>query len=387
MKNSGPKVLYGGVLMDKGERLAIDKILDSNWWGLSKEGKKFEKEIAAVQNVKYSVFVNSGTSALDLAIRALQLPKGSEVIVPACTFPTPISSIVREGLVPVVVDIDPFSYFISVEMVKKAVTKKTSAILIVYVAGLIGDLEGVMEVAREHNLKVIEDNCDGFGGLYKGKMIGSFGDVSAISTHAAHIISTGEGGVLFTDHYETAKIAYSIRDWGRITEMDDLETVLSELPRDHRRYFYTQHGSNYKPLELQAAMGRVQLKKLNRFKRLRKRNFEILYKELKPFEDQLILPESDKESEPCYFTFPLTLKSTSREKVLKMLDKYRIEWRPVLSSNISLQPGFKDHVVKRNGTPNADRLIHKGFWVPVHPQHTSKTMEYIARAIIKGIKG
>ncbi len=188
------KILYGGVSFEAEERKAIDSILDKNWWGIAEQCKLFEKELAQVQGVKRAIFVNSGTSALELGIRALQLPKGSEVIVPACSFPTPIASLINYGIKPVVSDIELGSYFLSPESVKKSISNKTSAIFLVYAAGLVGDLEAILKIARENKLKVIEDNCDGFGGTWNGKMLGSFGDFSAISTHAAHIISTGEGG-------------------------------------------------------------------------------------------------------------------------------------------------------------------------------------------------
>ena len=172
MKPINYKVLYGGVLFGNVERKAIEKVLDENWWGLADEGKKFEKELAEVQGVKRAVFVNSGSSALDIGIRALKLPKGSEVIVPACEFPTPVASLIREGLIPVVVDVDPESYFMPPELALKSISPKTKAILIVYAAGIVGDLEALLKIAKKYKLKVIEDNCDGFGGIWKGKNAG-----------------------------------------------------------------------------------------------------------------------------------------------------------------------------------------------------------------------
>src|SRR3989338_185659 len=143
------KVLYGGVLFGQAEKQAIGKVLDQNWWGLATEGKKFEQELAKTQGVKRAVFVNSGSSALDIGIRALKLPKGSEVIVPACEFPTPIASLIREGLIPVVVDVDPNSYFMLPELVLKSISQKTKTILIVYAAGIVGDLEAILKIAKK----------------------------------------------------------------------------------------------------------------------------------------------------------------------------------------------------------------------------------------------
>lgn len=251
MKNFVPgktRVLYGGVAFGKKERKAIDAILDKNWWGLSEQGKLFESELAKAQGVKRAILANSGSSALDLGIRALNLPKGGEVIVPACSFPTPIASLINCGLKPVVADIELGNYFFSPQSVEKSITSKTSAVFIVYVAGLVGKLDEILKIAKRNNLKIIEDNCDGFGGKWDGKMLGSFGEFSAISTHAAHIISTGEGGAVLTDNSDLANRALSIRDWGRILDFETRKKGLGAFPADHRRYIYSELGCNLKPL-------------------------------------------------------------------------------------------------------------------------------------------
>lgn len=380
------RILYGGVAFGKEERKAIDAILDKNWWGLYEQGKLFEKELAEVQGVKRAVVANSGSSALDLGIRALQLPKGSEVIVPACTFPTPIASLINHGLKPVVADIELGNYFFSLKSLKKSISKKTSAIFIVYVAGLVGKLDEVLKIARKNKLKVIEDNCDGFGGTWKGKMLGSFGEFSAISTHAAHIISTGEGGAILSNDNELTDRAMEIRDWGRILDFEDRKKGMGDFPADYRRYIYSQLGSNLKPLELQAAMGRVQLKRLPEFKKIRRRNAQILKKRLSAHQDKIILPQHSTEADVCWYTFPITLKGIPRKKVLEALDKANIEWRPILAGNIARQPAFIDHVVIRDKLENADLLLHNSFWVSVHPLHSPEVMEFVADTIKNALR-
>lgn len=380
------RVLYGGVDFGKKERKAIDAILDKNWWGLSEEGRLFEQELAKSQGVKKAVFVNSGSSALDIGIRAMQLPKGSEVVVPACTFPTPIASLINHGLTPVIADIELGNYFISPESLKKSISKKTSAILLVYVAGLVGQFEEILAIAKKNNLKVIEDNCDGFGGTWKGRMLGSFGEFSAISTHAAHIISTGEGGAVLTDNSDLADKVLSTRDWGRILDFENRKKGLGDFPADYRRYMYSELGSNLKPLELQAAMGRVQLRRLQEFKKARKRNAQVLKKLLSKYEDRIVLPVADPRANVCWYTFPITLKDIPRKKVLKALDKGNIEWRPILAGNIARQPAFIDYVIVRDKLTNADQLLHNSFWVSVHPTLSTDIMEFVADTIIKAIR-
>lgn len=378
------RVLYGGVSFGTRERKAINEILDRNWWGISEQGKLFEKELAKVQGVKRAVFVNSGTSALELGIRALRLPKGSEVIVPACSFPTPIASLINYGLKPVIADIELSNYFLSASSVEKSMSNKTSAIFLVYAAGLVGNLEAILTIAKKNKLKVMEDNCDGFGGTWKGKMLGSFGDFSAISTHAAHIISTGEGGAVLTDNTEVADRVLSLRDWGRILDFEDRKKGVGDFPAEYRRYIYGELGSNFKPLELQAAMGRIQLTRLPEFKKLRRRNAEVLTKILST-SDKIILPTYNPDADVCWYTFPITLKNGSRKKVLDNLDKANIEWRPILAGNVAKQPAFKNEVVVRDQLKNADQLIHQSFWVSVHPTHSVEVMEFVGNTIREAI--
>lgn len=379
------RVLYGGVAFGKEERKAIDAVLDRNWWGLAEQGKLFEGELAKAQGVKRAVLANSGSSALDLGIKALQLPYGSEVIVPACTFPTPIASLIRYGLKPVVADIEIGNYFFDPKSVERSISKKTSAILIVYVAGLVGRLDEVLNIAKKNRLKVIEDNCDGFGGKWNGRMLGSFGEFSAISSHAAHIISTGEGGAVLTDNPDLADRVLSIRDWGRILDFEDRKKGLGDFPADYRRYIYCELGSNLKPLELQAAMGRVQLKRLQAFKKIRRRNAEILRKMLSKYEDEIILPVSSPQADVCWYTFPITLKTVPRKKVLEALDKANIEWRPILAGNIARQPAFVEHIIVRDKLDSADKLLNQSFWVSVHPTLSVEVMKFVANTIKKVI--
>lgn len=379
------RIIYGGVLFGAQEKKAILSVLDRNWWGIAEEAKLFEGELAKMLGVKKAVFVNSGTSALDVGIRALKLPRGSEVIVPACTFPTPVASLILAGLKPVVVDVELGNYFLSPEALEKSVGKKTKAILVVYPAGLVGKLDKILAVARKHKLVVMEDNCDGLGGKWQGKLLGTFGAFSAISTHAAHIIATGEGGALFSNDKKLADIALSLRDWGRILDFETSDRKIGIFPPEYRRYIYQEIGSNLKPLELQAAMGRVQLRRLPEFKKVRARNAKILTRILKPLADELILPEPDPRANVCWYTYPIVLKKISRTKIIEALDKANIEWRPILAGNIARQPAYRQYVIKRRPTPNADKLITSGFWVSVHPRNSIKMMEYVGTTIAKTV--
>jgi CDP-6-deoxy-D-xylo-4-hexulose-3-dehydrase len=245
------------------------------------------------------------------------------------------------------------------------ITERTRAILLVYVAGNVSSLNETLFIAREHELMVFEDNCEGFGGSWDGCMLGSFGTFSAISTNAAHIISTGEGGVLFTDNAELEAIARSLRDWGRIDPRVHRDT---KLPEEYCRYTYMHAGYNFRPLELQAAMGRVQLSRLPEFKARRKEHFDTLMTRLQRHADKLILPTISRYADPSWFTFPFVLRSPFRRADLcKVLDEEQIEWRPLLAGNIGRQPAFEDQVVMRTPLPCADTIFEAGLWVSTHP--------------------
>lgn len=374
--------MYGGVDFGVAEREAIQHVLDRNWWGLAEEGDAFEKELAATAGVNHAIFVSSGSAALELGIVGSNLPRGSEVIVPACTFPTPVASLIRAELVPVIADIQEGTNFLDPDSLLRSLTPTTRAVLLVYVAGNVGRLDDVLAIAREHNLLVFEDNCDGFGGNWRGKLLGSFGCFSAISTHAAHIISTGQGGVVFTNDLNLAQTVRQLRDWGRDTAYASDVQIDAAMPREYHRYTYTNRGYNFQPLELQAAMGRVQLKRLEEFKACRKSNFEVLYTRFQRFSDRVTLPRVTKNSDPCWYTFPFVVgEDISRSMLTECLDRANIDWRPILAGNIARQPAFREHVVIRDRLKEADKIFERGLWLPVHPTHSSDAMHYIADVV------
>jgi len=372
-------IKYGGVVYEKEERAAIQRVLDRNWWLLAEEGDAFEKELAEYLGVKHAIFVNSGSSALLLTFLALARKRGinNEVIVPATCFPTDISALVYAGFKPVLVDVELDTFLIDPIEVEKAITDKTFGILAVHVAGNVCNMDALNKIAYEHDLKIIEDNCDGLGGDWDGEKIGSE-NISVASFHAAHIISTGQGGAVFTnDDYEASKVR-ELRDWGRMPDFDDNKESPAPLPKDYmQRYNYTELGFNLSPIELQAAMGREQLKKIGRFKKARKHNFEFLKENLEKSGYKVV--EKYDKADPCWFTCPfLVPKEVKRESVFKKLQESGIEFRNVLASNIKLHPGFR---WMYGLFPNANEIARRGLWIPVHPLVTQKDLEYIIKTI------
>lgn len=371
--------MYGGALIGKEEKKAIMKVVDSNWWPLAEEGVKMEKEAAKYLGVKHGILANSGSSAGLLALAALELPKGSEVIIPAVTFPTIFNIIVQLGLTPVVVDAKVGTYNLEPNEIEEALTKNTRAIICVHAVGNPCDMPKIMRLAKKHNLYVIEDNCDGWGGTIRNKKVGSFGHLSFTSFHAAHIVAMGQGGGVFTNDKELARKVRMYRDWGRQSDIKGRTNndKWPNLPKDQdARFIYEKLGWNLSPLELQAAMGRVQLKKTEMIKRKRARNFKYLYHELKKFDD-LIMPIWVNGAKPSWFSFPISVIS-KRAPLLELLERKGIETRSMFAGNILKHPGYKNVPHRVGGDlGEADWILEHSFWITVHPRYTPKDLKYI----------
>ncbi len=377
-------IKYGGAVCGVKEKNAIiksvNKSLKTGNWQQAEEGKLFEQECADFLHVKHAILTNSGSSAGLLALSALELPKGSEVIISAVTFPTIFNIILQCGLVPVVVDAKIGTYVFDIDEVEKAITPKTKAIIAIHAVGNPCDMPRLMKVARKHGIKVIEDGCDTWGGSINGKMIGSFGDLSITSFHAAHIVSMGVGGGVFTNSKLLAQRVRQYRDWGRQATTNKPHTCKS-LPADYNpRFVYDKIGYNFQILELQAAMGRVQLKKAKKTKAIRKANFDYLYKNLSKYPD-LIMPTSVKGSDVCWFSFPITvIGNIKRGDLVSYLEKRGIETRSMFAGNIIRHPAYL-YSEFRIGSKleDADYILANSFWISVHPSLTKQDREYIIK--------
>lgn len=383
------KIPYGGALITDEEKRAIMKVVDRNWWPLAEEGEKMEKEAAQFLGVKYGLLANSGSSAGLLALTALELPAGSEVIIPAVTFPTIFNIILQCGLVPVVVDSKIGTYNLDPRELEKAITSKTKAIICVHALGNPVDMPAVMKIAKKHNLYVLEDNCDGWGGVLNGKKVGSFGNISFTSFHAAHIVAMGQGGGVFTNDKELARKVRMYRDWGRQSYIKERTNnrKWKNLPEDYdARFIYEKVGYNLSPLELQAAMGRVQLRKADKIKRLRKHNFQYLYKHLSKYPD-LIMPVWSKDADPCWFSFPLSTQG-KRGPLVAHLERNGIETRSMFAGRIDLHPAYANMNIRKVGNlEEASWILHHSFWIGVHPRMTQEDREYVIKVFDDYYKG
>lgn len=372
-------IRYGGSVCDSTEEKAIIKSvkesIKSGNWQCGENGRKMEAEASKVLGVDYGILTNSGSSAGLLALSALELPKGSEVIISAVTFPTIFNIILQCGLVPVVVDAKVGTYTFDIDEVERAITKKTKLIIAIHPVGNPVDMPRLMKVAKKHKVLVMEDCCDTWGGSINGKMLGSFGDVSITSFHAAHIVSMGVGGGVFTNNKQIAENVRMYRDWGRKADVT-VQHKFKSLPKAYDpRFIYEKIGYNFQILELQAVMGRIQLKKAKKIKELRSKNFDYLVKELAQFDD-LIMPNVVEGADVCWFALPLTTVG-DRGALVAHLEANGIETRSMFAGNITRHPAYKNVKFKKKNLWEADYILNHSFWISVHPRLTQKDREYI----------
>lgn len=388
-----------GKVFDENELInLVDSSLEF-WLTASRYANQFESKLAEFIGAKHTLFTCSGSSANLLALASLTSPKlgdkrlgpGDEVITVAASFPTTVNPIIQQGLVPVFLDIEIGTYNIDASKLEDVISDRTKAIMIAHTLGNPFDLSKVLSIAEEHDLFVIEDCCDALGSKYKGKYVGTFGDLATLSFFPAHHITTGEGGAVITDNSELKKIVQSFRDWGRDcwceSGSDDtcgkrFEWQLGDLPYgyDHK-YIYSHIGYNLKALDLQAAIGLAQLQKLSYFIERRKENFERLYDGLKEHENYLILPKWLPESEPSWFGFPISVRDNapfSRNELVEFLEKNKIATRMLFAGNIVKQPAYKNVKYRVfDSLENTNFVMNNTFWTGVYPEINSEKIDYM----------
>lgn len=373
------RIKYGGAFTDKEDFDAIQSVLDRNWWTIDEEGKKLEQELAEFTKTKHCTLTNSGSSALMVAYASLGLPEGSEVITGAVHFPTTISSLYYNRLTPVFIDIEPATLGLNPDLIEQAITDKTKAILVVAIAGSIPELDKILEIAKKHNLITILDNCDGFGGTYKDKPIEQYFDIAVTSFHAAHILCMGEGGAVFTSNPLYGAKAASLREWGRLGGYDGIDDKkkLEGIPEDYpARYLFQYMGFNVKPLELQCALGRTQLKKLPLIKKMRDNNYFRLYNGLYDLSQIQLLNNLPGCS---WFGFPMFAEN--RGKLREFLEARQIETRTIFGGNITKQPAFRGFGRIATELPVSDQVMTDGMFVSVHPDLTDEMVDYMIDSI------
>jgi len=387
---------------------AVNASLDF-WLTSGPYAEKFEKSLATYLGMRHAFMVNSGSSANLIALTALtskslgerQLRPGDEVLTVAAGFPTTVTPILQNGLIPVYVDIDLQTYVANDEKLIEAITPKTKAIMMAHTLGNPFNLELVLKLKEKYNLWVIEDGCDALGGTYRNQKLGSFGDLSTLSFYPAHHITTGEGGAVFSKTASLKPLIESFRDWGRDcwcapgcdnTCGKRFDRQMGELPEgyDHK-YTYSHLGYNLKSGDVQAAIGLAQLARLEEFIRIRRSNWKKLYDGLLDLSEFLLLPIATESSEPSWFGFAITVRESSpvtRNQLIQELDSRMIATRLLFGGNLLRQPAFI-------GTPqrvvgelkNTDRVMNDTLWLGVWPGLTDIMIDYVIESIHEIFKG
>tara|TARA_Y100000780_G_C13665253_1_gene410266 strand:+ start:179 stop:1351 length:1173 start_codon:yes stop_codon:yes gene_type:complete len=368
------------------------------WLTTGRFNEEFEKRLGKFLGVKFVITTNSGSSANLLALSSLtseqlgekSLKPGDEVITVAAGFPTTVNPILQNNLIPIFIDVQIPSYVIDENLIEENITKKTKAIMIAHTLGNAFNIKKITDIARKHNLWLIEDCCDALGTTYDEKFVGTFGDLSTLSFYPAHHITMGEGGAVLTNNPQLKRIVESFRDWGRDcycptgksnTCGKRFEWKLGDLPfgYDHK-YTYSHVGYNLKITDMQAAIGLAQLDRLPEFIKIRKENFELLYSGLSSFEKFLILPSSSENCKPSWFGFPITVKDNipfSRESLVNYLTSKLVDTRPIFAGNLIKQPYFKNKTFRTSKTlSNTDKIMNQSFWIGVFPGLSKDMLEY-----------
>lgn len=380
------KILYAEAVFGEEEKQAVMRSMNNKWLASGPLVKEFEEKVAKLFGKKYGIAVNSGSSANLLAIQSLHLLPGSEVITPACTFSTTVSSIVHNNLVPVFIDSVVGRYTINEDLVEKAITKKTKIIMVPQLVGGVCDMPRLRKIADKHKLVLIDDSCDTFAPYFNSKTAASYSDLTTTSFYGSHIITAlGFGGMILTDLEEQRNRMLTLRDWGRVGNDKEEFTkrfnfAVDDIPYD-AKFLYSELGYNLKMNEAAAAFGLVQLKRLDGFLKKRTHNFNKLKQIFGKYEKWLVLPYLLDGAKTNWLAFPLTVKKDApftRYDFLKHLESKGIQTRVLFSGNIVRHPVYKNLKFKVSGSlKNADTIMASSLLLGCHQALTDNDIRYV----------
>ncbi|WLQ40125.1 lipopolysaccharide biosynthesis protein RfbH [Streptomyces laculatispora] len=391
-----------GAVLDEEDRTALVEAALEMRIAAGRSCRKFESSFARRMKRRKAHLTNSGSSANLLATTALtshlledsRLRPGDEVITVAAGFPTTVNPILQNGLIPVFVDVELGTYNTTADRVAQAIGPKTRAIIIAHALGNPFEVAEIAQLAHDHNLFLIEDNCDAVGSTYNGRLTGTFGDLTTVSFYPAHHLTMGEGGCVLTADLALARIVESLRDWGRDCWCEPGESdkclkrfkyQMGTLPEgyDHK-YIFSHVGYNLKATDLQAALGLTQLTKLDDFVEARKRNWRRLREGLEGV-PHLLLPRATPGSDPSWFGFVLTVSPDApfkRAELVDFLEGRKIGTRRLFAGNLTRHPAYIDQPHRVVGNlDNSDVITAQTFWVGVYPGLTDEMIDYVVSSV------
>lgn len=390
-----------GKIFDREEIDNVIKAAEAGIWTEHEFADEFTGAMEEFLGAKYALLTNSGSSANLLALYALSserylgdraIQPGDELITTAVAFPTTVNPGLQFGLKPVFVEFDEKTFNINLDLIEEAITPKTKVIMFAYTLGLPVDMDRLVEIVKKHNLLFIGDACDAFGSKWNGKNVTDYADISTTSFYPAHIITTAEGGALFTNNSKLKMAIESFRNWGRDCWCGPGQDNtcgkrfawkdMGELPDgyDHKNT-YSHIGFNLKMTEFQAALGAAQMKKLPGFIAKRRENYCHLYEFFQQYGEFIDLPVIHPKAEPSHFGFPMLVKDDApftRNEFAGYLEDNRIGTRNMFAGNILRQPGYTK-IDKRvvGGTDISDRFMRNCFWIGVYPGIDDQRISYV----------
>ena len=362
------------------EKNAAKKVMDSGFYSMGKNVKKFEKKFAEWVGAKNAVMVNSGSSANLLLVYALLhryktkslLTEGDEVLVPALLWPTTVWPIKQFGLKPVLVDINLETLAIDLNAASKKITAKTKAIFLIHVLGFAADMNNITKFCKKHDLVLIEDCCESFGAFYNNKSVGTFGLGGTFSHFFSHHLTTIEGGSIVTNDDDLANDLRSFRAHGWIRDRTDHDEIIKANKLVDSRWHFILPGFNVRPTEIQGALGIVQLKKVSKFLKDREDFLILLQKHvtnipwLRIIGDEQISKNTKNKRRHSWMNVPFIVENNSPiscKELTLLFEKYRIETRPVITGNFLHHPAFKYLDISDTFYPNTEYINNNGFMI------------------------
>jgi CDP-6-deoxy-D-xylo-4-hexulose-3-dehydrase len=404
-------IQYSGPYFDSKEYTAAVDSLLSGWLILGEKGREFEKKFSRFLGKNDGILVNSGSSANLLMVSLLKtkrggkLPKGSKFITPVVCFPTTINPIIQCGFEPVFVDVTLPSLNLDLDQVEKLlendVNKEIKGLIFAHVLGNPPDMDRILEIVKKYDLIFLEDSCDALGSTWNDKPLGSFGDVSTCSFFPAHHMTMGEGGFVAVNNARHRMALASLRDWGRAcycnsakpgniiggtacgNRLSNWFKGQDNVIYDHR-FVFEEIGFNLKPTEMQAAMGLVQLDKLDEMHSKRKLNFKRMYNIFKKYEQWIYLPEALPQADPSWFGFLITLKDNcifEKNDLVEYLENAKIQTRSYFTGNALFHPAYEELAANyenpKEQFPIATKSSKDTFFMGVYPGLTEEQLDYI----------
>jgi perosamine synthetase len=379
------KIGVGTVKISQKAKKYVAEVLDTGRLSYGPFLKKLEKEFSQLHETSSGVISNSGTSALQVALQAMKeihgWEDGDEVIVPAITFVATSNVVIHNNMVPVFVDVEKEYYGIDPTKIEEKITSKTRAIIPVHLFGMPCDMDPITTIAKKHNIKIIEDSCETMYARYKGKMVGSLGDIGCFSTYVAHLLVTGVGGISITNDKDYLIKMRSLVNHGRdaiyISIDDDKGKKGQELKEIiDRRFRFVSIGHSFRITELEGALGVAALEALPEIIEIRRKNAAFLMQELQKFGNKIQLPKIRPHTEHSFMMFPLVLRNEKKDKFVAYLEENGIETRELMP--LINQPIYKELFdINENEYPIAKWINESGFYIACHQDLTQEDLDYM----------